>query len=297
MAEKIKPCPHCGHEVSMSSRSISRRGRRVYNVHCENPECGLGVEMDSEESALFVWNNRPSEINLQNRVDALTIETDLANKRISDLENDLQFYVGELARVRELNKNRFTRCTYCGLRIDYYAEDGGDKEIEEMNRHALVCEKDPHNIEINELKLKIIYLEWKAKLRDEQDQQAINEREAMISTLQNDLVSANEKRVWAVDQSKAYRLELKAAMERMEEMDQLFNLQHKRTVEADKRFREANKVEYFPDLGQLIEWLMDQIDRANAYIANDPRTQMIEDQAIEIENLKTKLDEAKVANG
>jgi hypothetical protein len=264
MENKLFPCPHCGQEVTMSSRKITRGGRKVYNVHCENPDCGLGVEMDSEESALFVWNNRPSEIKLQARINELTVEVDLSKSRIEGLETDLSFYTGELYRVRELNKNRFTRCTYCGFRIDYYAEDGGDKAIDEMNRHALTCEKDPHNIEIKELR-------------------------ATIATLKNDIVTANQNRIWTSDQNIAIRLELKAAYERIGEFEKLLAMQRKRTVEADKRFREANEVDYWPDLGHLVGWLMEQVDRANAYIANDPRTQIIEDQAIEIEKLKTKL--------
>lgn len=53
----------------------------------------------------------------------------------------------------------------------------------------------------------------------------------------------------------------------IDENDQLFKLQHKRVREADKRFQVANQVDYFPDLGQLVQWLMIQADKANTRIA------------------------------
>lgn len=48
------------------------------------------------------------------------------------------------------------------------------------------------------------------------------------------------------------------------ELNGLFDLQHKRSVEADKLWQEAhNKPGVIPDLGKLIEWLM--AERNNAY--------------------------------
>lgn len=42
----------------------------------------------------------------------------------------------------------------------------------------------------------------------------------------------------------------------------LFELQHKRSLEADKLWQEATgNTHIFPDLGVLLEWLMDQIKK------------------------------------
>jgi hypothetical protein len=52
-------------------------------------------------------------------------------------------------------------------------------------------------------------------------------------------------------------LELQAEVQ---ELDQLFELQHTRTVEADKLWREAHPGNDFviPDLGRLVEWLLEE---------------------------------------
>ena len=43
------------------------------------------------------------------------------------------------------------------------------------------------------------------------------------------------------------------------ELRALFDLQHKRTLEADKLWQKAhNKPDTFPDLGNLIEWLLSE---------------------------------------
>jgi len=42
-------------------------------------------------------------------------------------------------------------------------------------------------------------------------------------------------------------------------LNRLFKLQHKRSLEADKLWQKATgKTHVFPDLGVLLEWLMDQ---------------------------------------
>lgn len=45
---------------------------------------------------------------------------------------------------------------------------------------------------------------------------------------------------------------------RIAELEQLISLQHTRTVEADKRYQAAKGVDYLPDLGELVDWLMEQ---------------------------------------
>jgi hypothetical protein len=47
----------------------------------------------------------------------------------------------------------------------------------------------------------------------------------------------------------------------LKEYEKLLELQRTRTVEADKRFMTAKNVEYFPDLGELLAWLMGENDR------------------------------------
>jgi hypothetical protein len=46
-----------------------------------------------------------------------------------------------------------------------------------------------------------------------------------------------------------------------DEMQQLFDLQHTRTVKADKLFQSENEVDWFPDLGHLIDWLLTRYEK------------------------------------
>ena len=51
------------------------------------------------------------------------------------------------------------------------------------------------------------------------------------------------------------------------EYNSLFKLQRKRTLEADKLWQEANKKpDVFPDLGELLAWLMRERESKNALI-------------------------------
>ena len=55
----------------------------------------------------------------------------------------------------------------------------------------------------------------------------------------------------------------------MKELNRLFDLQHERTQEADKLWQEAhNKLDIKPDLGELISWLLDEIDGLKITVDN-----------------------------
>jgi hypothetical protein len=49
--------------------------------------------------------------------------------------------------------------------------------------------------------------------------------------------------------------------EQCKEYDRLFELQRKRVLKADKLFQKENKVSYYPDLGKLIDWLLEKAFR------------------------------------
>ena len=58
-------------------------------------------------------------------------------------------------------------------------------------------------------------------------------------------------------------------LEDMKELNRLFDVQHKRTQEADKLWQEEhNKPDIIPDLGELISWLLDEIDGLKITIDN-----------------------------
>lgn len=60
---------------------------------------------------------------------------------------------------------------------------------------------------------------------------------------------------------KAKELEAKLAHETEERklLDAVFNMQHKRLKRAEKAWQEAhNKPDVIPDLGELVEWLMEK---------------------------------------
>jgi hypothetical protein len=63
------------------------------------------------------------------------------------------------------------------------------------------------------------------------------------------------------------RAELAAMTADRDEMQQLFDLQHTRTVKADRLFQEANGVDYFPDLGNLIDWLITRYEKLEVSLA------------------------------
>ena len=55
--------------------------------------------------------------------------------------------------------------------------------------------------------------------------------------------------------------EINRLTEDNEELNQLFDLQRKRMQEADKRWQEATgKHDVWPDLGDLLDWLMENMD-------------------------------------
>jgi hypothetical protein len=57
--------------------------------------------------------------------------------------------------------------------------------------------------------------------------------------------------------------EFKELMEKVEEYDELFKLQHSRVVKADKLWQKAfKKPHIWPDLGVLVDWLMESRSRA-----------------------------------
>jgi len=52
--------------------------------------------------------------------------------------------------------------------------------------------------------------------------------------------------------------QLEDLKERLTDYDQLFNLQHSRMAKATKRWQDATgKHEIFPDLGDLLDWLLE----------------------------------------
>jgi hypothetical protein len=79
-----------------------------------------------------------------------------ANRMMADQVEQLR---AELEQAREIISGlsaklneRFTRCTYCGYKIDYNADSEAEtiSAMFEINRHALTCEKDPRAKELEQ---------------------------------------------------------------------------------------------------------------------------------------------------
>jgi hypothetical protein len=136
---------------------------------------------------------------------------------------------------------------------------------------------------LTEAEKRIAVIEEELTLTNHLNSELIND--AVDDELQvqgySDLLFAANQRIAEFEETSPYEFEwmkrhnaeLAAHHDRVVEMQaeldeyhQLMDLQHRRTVEADKRFQAANQVEYFPDLGQLVEWLMTQTDKANQRI-------------------------------
>jgi metal-dependent amidase/aminoacylase/carboxypeptidase family protein len=76
-------------------------------------------------------------------VEQLRAELERAREIISDLS----------AKLNE----RFTRCTYCGYKIEYNADSEAEtiSAMFEINRHALTCVKDPRAKELEQAHARI----------------------------------------------------------------------------------------------------------------------------------------------
>ena len=63
--------------------------------------------------------------------------------------------------------------------------------------------------------------------------------------------------------------EIKRMKDENEEFNRLFKLQHKRTIEADRLWREAHpeRGDVLPDLGELIGWLLEERNKLKNEIA------------------------------
>ena len=53
-------------------------------------------------------------------------------------------------------------------------------------------------------------------------------------------------------------MQLLAAEQELKDFSELFDLQHKRSVEADKLWQHDTGKKYFPDLGELLRYFMAQ---------------------------------------
>ena len=86
----------------------------------------------------------------------------------------------------------------------------------------------------------------------------------MDTTAKRDEIRRQKNKPWYV-KSPWFERELAKALEEIDEshgLEKLFEIQHRRSQEADKRWQEATgKHDTIPDLGDLLRWLMDEIDR------------------------------------
>jgi len=91
--------------------------------------------------------------------------------------------------------------------------------------------------------------------------------ESKLLEARAELAAGNHLYAQATDRINDMAAEILRAHDELDENQQLYDLQHTRTVEADKLFQAANGVDYFPDLGQLVEWLMARYDKLRAELA------------------------------
>jgi Lar family restriction alleviation protein len=138
-----KPCPFCG-STNLMKQSLSgnmQHGAHSW-IHCE--DCGAyGKWVDAPGGdAYAAWNTRPIE-------DALRAEIE----RLQRENAGLKWTIG----------SRFAlSCTWCGLEAPYTAETY-EAVLEQMNEHALHCEKDPHEAEIQRLRAALTEIRDTAK--------------------------------------------------------------------------------------------------------------------------------------
>jgi hypothetical protein len=83
-----------------------------------------------------------------------------------------------------------------------------------------------------------------------------------------DKIDAGKVQDYLVEFLAAAERSLSSAREEIDDYDRLINLQHSRTVKADKLWQEAhNKPDTTPDLGALVDWLMERADRLESAFA------------------------------
>lgn len=68
------------------------------------------------------------------------------------------------------------------------------------------------------------------------------------------------------DRSRGHDEVLREALEELQETRALFDKQHTRVIEADHLWQKAHNSDVFPDLGALVEWLMQRADVAEARV-------------------------------
>lgn len=78
--------------------------------------------------------------------------------------------IAENARLENFIVTRNVVCTYCGFKVVYNNEDDEERQAarDKANAHALVCEKDPRNVELHALQERVkaaeaLIILWRAK--------------------------------------------------------------------------------------------------------------------------------------
>jgi hypothetical protein len=118
--------------------------------------------------------------------------------------------------------------------------------------------------------IEFVFDAWQSRPIEDAQAEQIKRQVGRISELESDLANLRDTRnaepgASLANSLNACNVEWAFSLKnRVAELEQLIEMQHRRTVEADKRYQAANKVDYLPDLGDLVRWLMEQADKAEA---------------------------------
>lgn len=144
-------------------------------------------------------------------------------------------------------------------------------------------------IEVTIEQLNEIHYGQQATIADLQGQHALaNERAKVWETQATNMQAVNAERCTELERAQQRVAQLDGEKQ---ELEQLFDLQHTRTVEADKLWQQAhNRPDLWPDLGQLVGWLMSRYDSLQADHARV--LGLVQEAVIQIEQVEGELHAA-----
>ena len=221
----IKPCWHCGGEAQLVSDD--KNGSHFYFVACV---CGAkGLADLGMDVALRFWNYR-------------------------SVEDGLNLKLMELERVKRENEGLIIERVQ--LMRDIVLLNGRLHDEKDLIFDMEQKLKDVNKLNY-ELRVEVDNLHdasMDARIdRYERIKELILSRVEYEDSRVGDLVGSIANAFTRLDQLVGENVEL---IEENRGLDALFDLQHERVAMADRLYMEAHHVDYYPDLGELIRWLM-----------------------------------------
>lgn len=147
----------CGHEISQHTYSEDFIGCDVLGCNCMLNLGGLIDMYQIEITDRTAQNLKDMEIIDELRTTNARLITAAAGRgMVSEMDNMQEVAVlvcglhDKIARLENFIRTRNVVCTWCGFMVVYDSQDEQAKQsaYAQVNTHALICKKDPRNIDL-----------------------------------------------------------------------------------------------------------------------------------------------------